>query len=163
MKHPPSPDAPQASGDFACAQAADAASAPVTFPRAARVRAKAEFDRVFKDGRRTAEPLLALHWLADDAPARMGLAVSRKVDPRAVMRNRMKRALRDAFRHYRGDLAAGSYVVVARPGASRATGLELRAAFERALHRAGALPRPGADGTMRASQPPAAPPPPRAG
>lgn len=155
----PSPDAPGASGDFACAARADAG-----FPRAARVRAKAEFDRVFKDGRRTAEPLLALHLLRDHAPARLGLAVSRKVDPRAVARNRIKRLLRDAFRHLRGGLAPGSYVVVARPGASRATATELRAAFERALVRASALPRPDADGTMRASPPPAAPPPhPRAG
>lgn len=154
-----SPDAPQASGDFVCAP-----STSVGFPREARVRAKAEFDRVFEAGRRTAEPLLALHYLAGDTPAKLGLAVSRKVDPRAVARNRIKRILRDAFRHLRAHLAPGSYVVVARPGASRATATELRAAFERALQRAGALPRPAPDGTMRASPPPAAPPPhPRAG
>jgi ribonuclease P protein component len=154
----PSPDAPGASGDFVCANAARG------FPRTARVRAKAEFDRVFKEGRRTAEPLLALHVLRDEAPARLGLAVSRKVDPRAVARNRIKRLLRDAFRHLRPSLAPGSYVVVARPGASRATAADLRAAFERTLQRSGALPRPRGDGTMRASPPPAAPPPhPRAG
>ena len=149
-----SPEAPQASGDFACAPAGAAAG----FPRAARVRAKAEFDQVFKQGRRTAEPLLALHVLADATPARLGLAVSRKVDPRAVVRNRIKRQLRDAFRHLRARLAPGAYVVVVRPGAARATSTELRAAFERALQRAGALPPPDATGTMRASQPPAAPP-----
>ena len=43
----------------------------------ARVRARAEFDRVFADGRRTSDPLFALHWLRDGAPARLGLAVSR--------------------------------------------------------------------------------------
>src|SRR5690606_24298321 len=63
---------------------------PCGYPRAARVRAKAEFARVFEQGRRVAEPMLALHWLADDAPARLGMAVSRKVDPRAVGRNRIK-------------------------------------------------------------------------
>ena len=159
-----SPEAPQASGDFACAPAGATAAGTACFPRAARVRAKAEFDKVFKEGRRTAEPLLALHWLADDAPARLGLAVSRKVDLRAVARNRIKRVLRDAFRHLRGRLANGAFVVVARPGASRATAVELRAAFERALQRAGALPRSGASGTMRASPPHAASPPhPRGG
>lgn len=131
-----SPDATSASGDFACAAG---------FPRAARVRAKAEFDRVFASGKRTAEPLLALHFLADDTPARLGLAVSRKVDPRAVGRNRIKRVLRDAFRHLRPRLADGSYVVVARPAAAKATGGDLRATFERALQRAGAL---AAHGTM---------------
>ena len=104
-----SPEATQASGDFACAPSGAAAG----FPRAARVRAKAEFDAVFKAGRRTAEPLMALHWLADEAPARLGLAVSRKVDPRAVGRNRIKRVLRDAFRHLRASLAPGACVIVA--------------------------------------------------
>jgi len=53
-------------------------------PRSARVRQRAEFDRVFADGRRNADPLLSLHWLRSDVPARLGLAVSRKVDPRAA-------------------------------------------------------------------------------
>ena len=72
------------------------------FPRTARVRAKADFDRVFEAGKRTADPLLALHRLDDGAPSRLGLAVSRKVDPHAVGRNRIKRVLRDAFRRARG-------------------------------------------------------------
>ena len=130
--------------------------ASVRFPKAARVRAKAEFGRVFEAGRRTAEPLMALHWLADAAPARLGLAVSRKVDPHAVGRNRIKRTLRDAFRHQRPRLAGGAYVVVARAGAARADGPALRLAFERLLHRAGALPLPSSAGTMR----PACPSPP---
>ena len=129
-------------------------SAP-RFPRAARVRAKAEFTAVFNGGRRTAEPRMALHWLADDAPARLGLAVSRKVDPHAVGRNRIKRALRDAFRHLRARLPGGAYVVVARSGAAQADGAALREAFERLLQRAGALPPPSPAGTM----PPATPAP----
>ena len=129
-------------------------SAP-RFPRAARVRAKAEFTAVFNGSRRTAEPRMALHWLADDAPARLGLAVSRKVDPHAVGRNRIKRALRDAFRHLRARLPGGAYVVVARSGAAQADGAALREAFERLLQRAGALPPPSPAGTM----PPATPAP----
>ena len=116
-------------------------SAP-RFPRTARVRAKAEFSAVFDRGRRTAEPRMALHWLADAAPARLGLAVSRKVDPHAVGRNRIKRVLREAFRHLRGRLPGGAYVVVARAGAAQADGAALRDAFERLLQRAGALPPP---------------------
>ena len=129
-------------------------SAP-RFPRAARVRAKAEFSAVFDRGRRTAEPRMALHWLADAAPARLGLAVSRKVDPHAVGRNRIKRSLREAFRHLRGRLPGGAYVVVARSGAAQADGAVLREAFERLLQRAGALPPPPPAGTM----PPAIPAP----
>lgn len=160
MNSKPSPDAPQASGDFVCAPSGSGTQG-LGLPRTARVRAKAEFDRVFQSGRRTAEPLMALHRLGSPAgtPARLGLAVSRKVDPRAVGRNRIKRILRDAFRHSRARLEPGSYVVVVRPGAASATGAALRAAFERVLQRSGALPPPGGDGTMRASPPPDAPSP----
>jgi ribonuclease P protein component len=118
-------------------------------PPSARVRTRADFDRVFKDGRRVGLPALALHWRADPAGgARLGLAVSRKVDPHAVGRNRIKRQLRDAFRHVRGDLPPGDYVFVARPGASQRDGLELRAAFLDLLRRARALPAPAPAGTM---------------
>ncbi len=137
------------------AQDAGVVVSAIRFPRAARVRAKAEFTAVFEGGRRTAEPRMALHWLADDGPARLGLAVSRKVDPNAVGRNRIKRALRDAFRHLRARLPGGAYVVVARNGASQADGPALREAFERLLQRAGALPPPSPVGTM----PPATPAP----
>ncbi|MGV8942814.1 ribonuclease P protein component [Thermomonas sp.] len=118
------------------------------FPRLARVRAKAEFDRVFSAGRRVADPLLSLHVLADEKAARLGLAVSRKVDPDAVGRNRIKRVMRDAFRHTRGQLAPGAYVLVARVPAGKAVNADLRAAFLRLLQRAGALPMPVMGGTM---------------
>ena len=88
-------------------------------PRSARVRQRAEFDRVFADGRRNADPLLSLHWLRGDKPARLGLAVSRKVDPRAVGRNRIKRVLRAEFRTLRSLLADGDYVLVSRAAAAR--------------------------------------------
>lgn len=146
---PPAPVSPQDTGVFASAR-----RAPVRFPPAARVRAKAEFASVFATGRRTAEPRLALHWLADAKPARLGLAVSRKVDRRAVGRNRIKRALRECFRRLRPQLQGGAYVVVARHDAARADSHALQAAFEHLLVRAGALPLPAAAGTM----PPAASP-----
>ena len=121
------------------------------FPRAARVRAKAEYARVFDGARRNAHPLLSLHWLRAETPARLGLAVSRKVDGRAVGRNRIKRALREAFRRLRAQLAGGDYVVVARSAAAAATAAQLKEAFEQTLRRAGALPAPAADGTMPSS------------
>lgn len=126
------------------------------FPPAARVRARAEFALAFAEGRRVADPLLALHHRADAMAPRLGLAVSRKVDPNASGRNRIKRVLRDAFRRQRAALAGGAYVVVARPGAGSAANDALRAALQGLLIRAGALPRPIAAGTM----PPAPSPPP---
>lgn len=113
------------------------------FPRSARVRARSEFDRVFQAGRRAGLPVLALHWhrTGTEPGARLGLAVSRKVDPHAVGRNRIKRCLREAFRRLRPGLAPGDYVVVARPGAAALEAPALVAAFSDLLRRAGALPR----------------------
>lgn len=134
---------------------------PARYPRSARVRARPEFDAVFTRGRRAAaNALFALHHLPADHPARLGLAVSRKVDKRAVVRNRIKRVLRDHFRRERHGLPAGDYVVVARTGAARASGAEIASAFRHALRRV-ALPPSRPDGTMppadSSSSPPASP------
>jgi len=119
-----------------------------SFPRCARVRARSEFTRVFDAGKRIAHPALGLHWLHDDAPPRLGLAVSRKVDRRAVGRNRIKRLLRDEFRHLRARLPPGAYVIVARAGAAALDAPQLRAVFCSLLQRSGALPPPVSPGTM---------------
>ncbi|WP_313255816.1 ribonuclease P protein component [Stenotrophomonas sp.] len=118
------------------------------FPRSARVRTRAEYSTVFNGARRVSDPLMTLHWLKGDAPARLGMAVSRKVDTRAIGRNRIKRVLRDATRHLLPCLAGGDFVVVARSAAKTASNQQIREAFERLLRRAGALPAAGADGTM---------------
>ncbi|TXH74185.1 MAG: ribonuclease P protein component [Lysobacteraceae bacterium] len=118
------------------------------FPRRARVVSRREFDLVFKSGRRAQTAILSLHFLADDSPPRLGLAVSRKVDSRAVVRNRIKRRLREYFRRQRPILANGAYVVVARVQAAKSASPELMVAFRTALHRAGALPASPTDGTM---------------
>ena len=90
------------------------------------------------------DPLLSLHWLASEAPARLGLAVSRKVDPHAVGRNRIKRVLRDQFRKLRAQLPGGDYVLVARVAArKRRQRAACATTFLRLLQRAGALPRTG--------------------
>ena len=119
-----------------------------TFPPSARVRTGAEYARVFEQARRTSDPILSLHWLAAESPAKLGLAVSRKVDRRAVGRNRIKRLLRDEFRHLRARLPAGAYVIVARAGAATLDATQLRAVFRSLLQRSGALPPPVTPGTM---------------
>jgi ribonuclease P protein component len=129
------------------------------FPRSARVRLRAEYTAVFEQGRRIGDPLLALHWAPGPQPPRLGLAVSRKVDPRAVGRNRIKRILRDTTRKLRAQLAGGDYVVVVRPAARHAGAAQILDAYLKLLRRAGALPVPVADGTMPAATAPDSRPP----
>ena len=129
------------------------------FPKTARLRQRSEFAYVFEHGRRVAAPALTLHWMQASQP-RLGVSVSRKVDPDAVGRNRIKRVLREAFRAMRPQLASADYIVVARPPAAGLANAALRDTFAQLLQRAGALPAPPPAGTMRAACAPAPPTPP---
>lgn len=126
---------------------------PSDFPPRARLRVSAEFQAVFKGGRRLSSPQLRLfaHVRAEATEPRLGVAVSKKVDKRAVGRNRIKRIARDLFRRERHRLPPGDYVLIAQPGASALEADALRAQWAQLLERARALkPTPPA-GTMPAS------------
>lgn len=84
-----------------------------------RLSRSSEFERVYRQGRSTANRHLVLYAFANPAShePRLGLSVSRKVGG-AVQRNRIKRLLREAFARETNSLARGQdVVVVARPDA----------------------------------------------
>jgi len=112
----------------------------LTFPPQKRLRTGAHYKAVFDSRLRVAHPLLNLYWRKTDTPARLGLVVSRKVDKRAVGRNRIKRVLRETMRHVYPALGSGDYVVLARPDAKTAENKRICAAFIQSLRRCGALP-----------------------
>jgi ribonuclease P protein component len=88
-------------------------------PRSSRLSRSAEFERVYRQGRSTANRHLVLYAFPTDSTARprLGLSVSRKVGG-AVERNRVKRLLREAFARTEPELRPGQDVVlVARPAA----------------------------------------------
>jgi ribonuclease P protein component len=103
-----------------------------TLRREARLRDGRDFRRVNRSGKRRA----SRHFVAVIAPSReagaakMGLAVSRRVG-NAVARNRVKRRIREWFRHERESLPRDTdWVLIARAGAAElaepATRRELR-------------------------------------
>lgn len=124
--------------------------ASTTFPPRARLRAAAEFQAAFKEGKRLSSPQFRLiARLRPDAPeARLGIAVSRKADKRAVARNRIKRMARELFRRERALLPAGDYVLVAQPGAGKHPLPDLRSQFTGLLQKARTLKPPATGGTM---------------
>jgi ribonuclease P protein component len=88
-------------------------------PSRGRLSRSAEFERVYRQGRSTANRYLVLYSFPNSAAERprLGLSVSRKVGG-AVERNRVKRLLREAFASAEPDLTQGQDIVlVARPQA----------------------------------------------
>jgi ribonuclease P protein component len=88
-------------------------------PSRGRLSRSAEFERVYRQGRSTANRYLVLYSFPNGAAERprLGLSVSRKVGG-AVQRNKVKRLLREAFAHAEAELSSGQdIVVVARPQA----------------------------------------------
>jgi ribonuclease P protein component len=84
-----------------------------------RLSRSAEFERVYRQGRSSANRHLVLYAFPNPAAPspRLGLSVSRKVGG-AVERNRVKRMLREAFARAEPGLEEGQDVVlVARPAA----------------------------------------------
>ena len=93
--------------------------------RKSRLSRSAEFDRVYRSGRSAQHRLLVLYRFdrPEDVPAggedgessRIGITVSKKVGT-AVVRNRIKRQLREALQASELLDGGADYVAIARPG-----------------------------------------------
>lgn len=105
-------------------------------PKAIRLRRRSEFVRVQEQGRKVpAEPLLALALRNSLGTTRMGFTVSSKVG-NAVVRNRIRRRLRELFRQRRALLPEGlDVVVIARTSARNADTAQLGRAFDQVAAR----------------------------
>ena len=88
-----------------------------------RLSRSRDFDAVYRHGRSVSTRYLVLYWFPreeeQDEP-RLGLAVPKAVGP-AVVRNRVKRRLRELWRARLERVPAGrDYVLIARPGLAEA-------------------------------------------
>ena len=87
-----------------------------------RLTRSRDFEAVYRQGRSTSTRFLVLYWFPrdDDGEARLGLAVPKGVGT-AVVRNRVKRRLRELWRERLERVPPGQdYVLVARPGLAEA-------------------------------------------
>lgn len=111
-------------------------------PTPERLRSNTEFQRVYKGGESFVEGLVVLYLLRlPDEPVRQaGFSVSKKLG-NAVIRNRVKRRMRDAYQRCLGELPKGyAAVFVARKAAAEADYESLERAMHKVLARAKLVP-----------------------
>jgi ribonuclease P protein component len=107
-----------------------------SFPRSRRLTRTSEFERMKREGSSQRGPSLILSVLAAQEPVlsgsrmdrqslRAGFVTSKRIGS-AVVRNRVRRRLREIVRKHQSDLRGNFWIVtIARPKAARATQREL--------------------------------------
>ena len=115
---------------------------PLRFPRCAHLRASAEFQAVFGEGKRVSGAAFRLHVLLKSTATqpRLGVTVSKRVDKAAVRRNRLRRQIKEVFRLQRATLQRGDYVLLAKPEAGKLDNAGVRAELAALFERARRLP-----------------------
>lgn len=105
-----------------------------SFPRQERLTRTSEYLNVYRHGTRYTGRAFICHVVREKGQGRkLGLAVSRKVGG-AVVRNRIKRYIREIYRTRRRDLAKDcTVVIVARPHSAGMSFSECEAAIGRLL------------------------------
>ncbi len=101
------------------------------FPPTARLHTAADFAAL----RKCRKPLRGHYFVIRHVPgshsvARLGMAVSRKTSKRATVRNRIKRSIRESFRHHRQHLPVVDVLIISRAAAADAGNAQLRKELE---------------------------------
>ncbi len=89
------------------------ARAPLTLPRARRIKQGRDFARLKAKGRRVVQGCLIVNWmeLPADRQSRLAVITTRKLG-NAVVRSRCRRLLRECFRLHQHDLREPAEVIL---------------------------------------------------
>ena len=122
-----------------------ASGSALTFPPTSRVLRTADFRTAYDHGIRLSGPLFAAFcWARTDVEqagertsARLGLTVPRAIGG-AVVRNRIKRRLRETFRLHRAEIGSQWDIVLnIRRAAALASFAEIERAFQKVIEKCG--------------------------
>lgn len=93
--------------------ALEGALKPEGFPKEERVRRAPEFTRIFRDGTPVRGRLLTARWIRDPSGDinRVGVAAGKRLG-NAVLRNRLKRRIREAYRRNKRELTCRGITIV---------------------------------------------------
>ena len=111
-----------------------------SFKKENRIKSKNDFQIVYKTGRSVVDSMSAMYVLANDEKnIKIGFAVGKKMG-NAVVRNRVKRLMREVFRHRRSELKDSIHIIwVARKKLIAADIYTYDRIFMRLAKRAGIL------------------------
>ncbi|TVP55925.1 MAG: ribonuclease P protein component [Halomonadaceae bacterium] len=107
------------------------------FPRSARLLTPAHYRQVFDqvEIRAGNRHLLILARPSATERPRIGLIIAKRHVRKAVQRNRIKRLLRESFRHRQATLPPLDLVVLARPGLGQVDNQTLNEMLEQLWHK----------------------------
>ena len=87
------------------------------FQKRSRLIGKGDFQDVFRRPEKSLDPYFTVLARANELGfPRLGLAISRKSAKSAVVRNRIKRVIRESFRQHQKTLGSVDVVVIGRAG-----------------------------------------------
>ncbi|HHV72166.1 MAG TPA: ribonuclease P protein component [Clostridia bacterium] len=102
-----------------------------------RLKNNNDFKKIYNKGKSYVHPLAVLYVLENSlGKNRVGFSVSKRLG-NAVQRNRIKRILREVFRHKKDDLKIGyDFILIARPRIKNASYLQIDKAVLGLLNKA---------------------------
>ena len=98
-------------------------TSPLHFGTDQRLKKPTEFQRVYQHKQWGNSRLFSFNVLPRaeiDAPARLGVTVSKKVSKSAVRRNQIKRLIKEYYRLHQSDLMSVDLVITAKPSCANA-------------------------------------------
>lgn len=108
---------------------------PFGFSRDKRLLTGKDYKQVFDQAKRIGNPHWTVYgWRHQQPHAQIGLAIAKKTLRRAHERNRLKRLVRETFRHMHGQLSGVSLVVMAGKAAETADNATLVAQLTKLLN-----------------------------
>ncbi|TDM10424.1 ribonuclease P protein component [Macrococcus lamae] len=99
-----------------------------------RIKKNEDFQTIYKSGRSVANRQFIVYRY--DAHKhehfRLGISVSKKLG-NAVVRNRIKRSIRESFNKHKADIVAADFIVIARKPASEMSVEEINSSLEHVM------------------------------